>query len=164
MEPLGATTLVAATIAMGLAAGLFYSFATAVMVGLRRTDNRTFVSAMQWINATIVNGWFAISFFGALILTGAAAALHVRGEGRPVLVWIVVALVLYATTFIITIAVNVPLNNALAASGAPDRAADLAGVRERFEAKWVRWNIARAATSTAAFGCLTWALLLRGTS
>ena len=41
--------------------------------------------------------------------------------------------------------------------------ADLAAVRERFgEAKWIRWNIVRAVMSTAAFGCLTWALVLYG--
>jgi uncharacterized membrane protein len=56
----------------------------------------------------------------------------------------------------------VPLNNELAAAGDPDHIADLAGVRERFEASWVRWNIARAVASTAAFGCLIWALVLHG--
>lgn len=41
--------------------------------------------------------------------------------------------------------------------------ADLAAVRERFhEARWVRWNLARAVASTAAFGCLAWALVLHG--
>ena len=41
-------------------------------------------------------------------------------------------------------------------------AADLAAVRERFEARWVHWNIARAVTSTAAVGFLAWALVLHG--
>lgn len=76
--------------------------------------------------------------------------------------WIVAALVLYVLTLVITMAINVPLNNELAAAGAPDRIADLAAVREHFEAKWVRWNVARAVASTAAFGCLTWALVLQG--
>ena len=58
--------------------------------------------------------------------------------------------------------VNVPLNNQLNAAGAPDRIADLAAVRERFEATWVRWNVVRTVASTAAFGCLTWALVLHG--
>src|ERR671916_3351001 len=42
-------TLVAATVAMGLLAGLFYSYACSVMPGLSRTDDRTFVSGMQQI-------------------------------------------------------------------------------------------------------------------
>jgi uncharacterized membrane protein len=35
-------------------------------------------------------------------------------------------------------------------------------VRERFESRWVRWNILRAVTSAAALGCLLWALVLHG--
>jgi uncharacterized membrane protein len=57
----------------------------------------------------------------------------------------------------------VPLNDAIKAAGDPDRIPDLAAVRERFnEARWVRWNLARAVATTAAFGCLAWALVLYG--
>jgi uncharacterized membrane protein len=62
-----------------------------------------------------------------------------------------------------TLRVNVPLNDGLKAAGDLDRIADLAAVRERFnEAKWVRWNLARAVATTAALGCLAWALVLYG--
>jgi uncharacterized membrane protein len=161
MGLLPTTALVGATVAMALFAGLFYTFAMSVMVGLKRTDDRTFVTAMQWINATITNGWFTISFFGSIALSVLAAVLH-AGDGRRVLPWIVAAIACYAATFAITMGVNVPLNNALAAAGEPDRVADLAAVRERFEARWVRWNVARAVTSTAAVGFLAWALVLHG--
>ena len=60
----------------------------------------------------------------------------------------------------ITITVNVPLNDAIKAAGDPDRISDLATVRERFdEARWAGWNVFRALASTAAFGCLAWALV-----
>ncbi len=111
MELLRTGALIAATVAMALLAGLFYTFAMSVMVGLRRTDDRTFVTAMQWINATITNGCFAISFFGSVVLSAFAAVLHLGGDGRPVVPWIVAALVSYVATFVITMAVNVPLNN-----------------------------------------------------
>jgi uncharacterized membrane protein len=154
--------LVAATITTGLMAGLYYAYACSVMPGLSRTDDRTFISAMQQINVAIINPWFFISFFGALVLTALAAVLHLRGEGRAVLPWIAAALVLYIATLAITFGFNVALNNELAAAGDPDRIADVAAVRERFEARWVRWNIARAVASTLALGCLTWALVLHG--
>jgi uncharacterized membrane protein len=162
LELVRGAALVAATMTMGLAAGLFYVFAYCVMPGLGRTDDRTFVGAMQSINVAILNGWFALSFVGALVFTALAAVLHLRGEGWPVLPWIAAALVLYGAVLVVTFAANVPLNNALDAAGAPDRIADLAAVRERFEATWVRWNIARAVASAAAFGCLTWALVVYG--
>jgi uncharacterized membrane protein len=154
--------LVAATMTVGLIAGLFYAYACSVMIGLGRASDRTFVEAMQRINTAILNGWFFVCFLGALVLTILAAVLHLSEGRRPVLPWIVAAIVLYGATLVITAAVNVPLNNVLDAAGAPDRIADLAAVREHFETTWVRWNLARAVTSTAAFGCLTWALVLYG--
>jgi uncharacterized membrane protein len=154
--------LVAATITTGLMAGLFFAYACSVMIGLGRADDRTFVDAMQRINVAILNGWFFVVFFGALVFTALAAVLHLPGDGRTVLPWILAALVLYGAALVITMGVNVPLNNELAAAGAPDRIADLAAVREHFEAKWISWNVARAVASTAAFGCLTWALVLHG--
>ena len=132
------------------------------MLGLCMTDDRTFVSAMQQINVAILNPWFFVSFFGALVFTALAAVLHLPEDWRAVLPWIAAALILYLATLVITFGFNVPLNNELAAAGDPDHIADLAGVRERFEASWVRWNIARAVASTAAFGCLIWALVLHG--
>jgi uncharacterized membrane protein len=154
--------LVAATIAMGLASGLFYTFACSVMIGLGQADDRTFVEAMQRINVGILNLWFAASFGGAFVLTAIAAVVSLRVDGRPALPWIVAALTLYVGTLVITFFVNIPLNDQLAAAGEPDRIADLRAVRQRFEGRWVRWNVVRALTSTAAFGCLAWALVLHG--
>jgi uncharacterized membrane protein len=154
--------LVAATITMGLAAGLFYVFSHAIMPGLGRGGDRTFVGGFQAIDKAIVNPWFQVSFLGALVFTALAAVLHLGTQWRSVLPWIVAALVLYVVTLVITFAVNIPLNNQIQAAGAPDRIADLAAVRGRFEAAWVRWNLVRTVTSVTAFACLTWALVLHG--
>ncbi len=162
VELLRGVSLVAATITMGLAAGLFYTFSISVMPGLGRTSDRSFINAMQRINVAILNGWFALAFAGALVCTVLAALLQLGADGREVLWWTVAALVLYGTVLAITFVVNVPLNNQLDAAGAPDRIADPAAVRERFEATWVRWNVVRTVAATAAFGCLTWALVLYG--
>src|ERR687889_2315163 len=121
--------LAAATLTTGLMAGLYYAYAISVMLGLCMTDDRTFVSAMQQINVAIINPWFFISFFGALVFTALAGVLHLHGDWRAVLPWIVAALLLYVATLVITIGFNVPLNNELASAGNPDRIADLAAVR-----------------------------------
>jgi uncharacterized membrane protein len=155
-------SLVAAALTMGLMAGLFYAYACSVMLGLRRADDRTFVDGMQRINVAILNGWFFASFLGALLLTALAGVLHLGAGWRSVLPWIAAAFVLYVVTLVITMGFNVPLNNSLAAAGNPDRIADLGAVRAHFESSWIRWNIARALTSTAGFGCLAWALVLHG--
>jgi uncharacterized membrane protein len=155
-------TLVMATMTVGLIAGLLAAFSYSVMPGLAGTDDRAFVDVMQRINVAIINGWFGFCFFGGLVFTALAAVLHFSGDERAALPWIIGAFVLYGAALIITLRVNVPLNNALEAAGNPDRIADLSAVRERFEDKWVRWNTIRAVVSVAGFGCLTWALVQFG--
>jgi uncharacterized membrane protein len=162
MEEFRGAALVAATITLGLSAGLFAAFSYAVMPGLNRADDRSFVEVMQRINVAILNPWFAICFLGALVLTALATVLQFGADRRPALPWLLAGLVLYVVVLAVTFAVNVPLNNALAEAGDADRIADLAAVRERFEAAWVRWNVVRAVLAVAAFGCVTWALLLYG--
>ncbi len=163
MEIARTTALMIATLMVGLFAGVFAIYANAIMPGLRRTDDRTFVGAFQSIDTAIINPLFLMTFLGGLVFTGIAAALHLGEDVRSVLPWIVVALVLYLVGFVITVRVNVPLNDGIKGAGAPDRIADLARVREQFnEAKWVRWNLVRAVTTAAAFGCLAWALVLLG--
>ncbi|GAA2403994.1 DUF1772 domain-containing protein [Streptomyces glaucosporus] len=161
MSELRTAVLLVATVSTGLVAGLFYAYACSVMPGLGRSGDRTFVEAMQRINVAILNGWFAVCFAGAPLATGAAAVLHLGG-GRPALPWTVAAFALYAVVLVVTFRVNVPLNDALAAAGEVDRAAGLAAVRERFEARWVRWNTVRTVAAAASFACLAWALVLHG--
>ena len=151
---MGTGALVAATITAGLMAGLFAAFSYAVMPGLGRAGDAAFVEGMQKINVAILNGWFGICFGGALVFSVLAAVLH-RGGARP---WIVAGAVLYLLVLVVTIAVNVPLNDKLEAAGLTDPHA----ARAAFETMWVRWNVVRTVLNVAAFGCLAWALRLAG--
>jgi uncharacterized membrane protein len=163
MTTLRAISLLGATITMGLVAGVFALYAHTIMPALRNTDDRTFVAAFQSIDRAIINPWFmTTAFLGALLFTLAAALLNL---GRAGLAWIAVALALYLVAFAVTVAVNVPLNDAIKAAGNPDHIRELAGVRERFhETRRAAWNLVRVVTSTGAFGCLAWALVLYGRS
>ncbi|MFZ3557860.1 DUF1772 domain-containing protein [Streptomyces sp. BH055] len=150
----------AATVAMGLAAGSFYVFSCAVMPALARSDDRTYIEVMQNINDVIQNPVFFLSFVGALLLTGYAAWRVRRQQGLRG--WVFAALAGYAVAFLLTSAVNVPLNDALAAAGAPAGISDPARVREDFEGPWVAWNVVRAVLCTGALGCLVRGLLVWG--
>jgi uncharacterized membrane protein len=153
--------LALATLATGLAAGLFYAFSIAVMRGLADTDDRTFVLAMRQINIKILNGLFAFSFGGALLFTLVALALN---TGERTVWWITSAAVLYAAQLGVTFGINIPLNNALLAGSDPDRMTDPHAVRVAFEAKWVRWNHVRTWLVIAAFVSLIGALAEYGRS
>ncbi len=149
---------------MGLIAGFFYAWDVSVMPGLARLDDRTFVGAFQALDrAMMMNPLFMLAFMGALGFTGVAAVLYLRDDDHSVLPWVAVAFGLYLATFVITMAIHEPLNDALRAAGDPDRIANPAAVRDAFhETRWVAWNIVRTIATTAAFGCLAWALVRHG--
>ena len=63
---------------------------------------------------------------------------------------------------VVTFAVHIPLNEELKEAGDPARIENLAAVRDDFVTPWVAWDIVRTLASTAAFGSLAWALVLRG--
>ena len=156
----GSSILAAATVATGLIAGVYYAFACAVMPGLGASSDRTFIEAMQNINTKIQNPAFFLTFFGAVILP--AWALRTFRDDRKLRVWIAAGLALYTLGVLTTMAVNVPLDNQLAAAGNPMKIADPAAVRARFEDAWNAWNVTRALLSTGAAACLARALLLAG--
>jgi uncharacterized membrane protein len=163
MNTLSVASLLGATITMGLVAGVLALYAHTIMPGLKETDDRTFVTAFQSLDRAIINPWFmASTFVGALLLTLLAALANLGCDALP---WIAAALVLYLVAVVITVAVNVPLNDAIKAAGDPDRIRDLAAVRERFhETRWAAWNIVRVVMSTGALACLAWALVVCGRS
>ncbi|MFX0580055.1 DUF1772 domain-containing protein [Nocardia nepalensis] len=162
MFALRLAALVAATLATGLIAGVFYAYATSVMPALNRTDDRTMIDMMQKINVVIINPWFMIGFIGTVGFTLLAGALHLGKEHRTTLIWLGVALALNVIAFAVTSGLNVPLNDQLAAAGDPAQIGDLAKVRADFESAWVRWNIIRAILHTLAFLVLSGALFVAG--
>ncbi len=165
MDVLQGTALMAATITMGIGAGVYLLYVFAVMPGLRRTDDRTFVGAFQQIDTAIVGPFLLVFFIGPLVFAAVAAALHLGGDDRSELALIAGAIVLQLVMASITVRVNVPLNDGIKAAGDPSEIDDLDAVRERFnEARWVHWNNVRAVAATIAFGSLAWALVLYGGS
>ena len=150
---LSALTFVAA-LGSGLMAGLFFAFSTSVMRALGTLPPAQGIAAMKAINVAILNPWFAVAFFGTALACVVAlifAILDFRSAGAA---WVIAGALLYLIGSLgVTMALNVPLNNALAAV-APDSAA-AQPVWAGFLADWTRWNHLRAVASLAAAACLT---------
>ena len=151
------TILLLAVLMLGLMAGLFFAYSVSVMPGMRRSGERAAVEVMQRINVAIQNPLFLMIFSGALVF--AVIAVFQNAGTADVFVPLVVALVLYAATLLITAVVNIPLNNRLDAAGEPGTVSDPAAVWGAFFDRWVRWNHLRTVTSTAAFAAACWALV-----
>lgn len=160
MSAIRIVALVAATIATGLIAGVFYAYAISVMPAFARMDDRMVIEAMQKINVVIVNPAFMVGFLGTVGFTFLAVISHLGS--RPTLWWIGIALVLNLVAFGITAGCNVPLNDQLAAAGDPAVLPDPETVRAAFEPDWVRWNIVRGVLHGLAFLILCAALFDAG--
>lgn len=158
-----ALVLLAATLTTGLTAGTFADWAHTVMRALHPTDDRTFVAVFQSLDDAILNPLFMLTFFGGLVLSGAAAVFCVVDGHHPALRWVAAAFGLQLVAVAITMGVHEPLNLVVRDAGDPAGLADPAAVRDAFhETRWVVWHAVRTIATTAAFACLAWSLILHG--
>lgn len=149
------TLLIAlAVVSTGLYAGFMLIFLTGVMPGLGRLPDDGFVPAMRHVNETVPRGVFLLVF--AAIVAFPVAALLVPTEGRTTTDrWLIVAaLVCSVLNHLVTVAGNIPLNNALAASENAAPPVPDSEVRAAFEARWNRLHLVRTLLVTAAFALL----------
>ncbi|CCQ16265.1 Integral-membrane protein [Rhodococcus sp. AW25M09] len=133
-------------------AGVLLAFSISVLPGLKTLPVPVAMSSMQSANAAILNPLFLILFMGtALSCVVAAAATPFTDGGRSAL--IITGAVLYVVgCFAVTVMLNVPLNDALAA--ADSTTATGAATWEKFATEWVLWNNVRIAAATAACAVL----------
>ncbi|WP_343702770.1 anthrone oxygenase family protein [Chitinophaga sp.] len=144
-----------------LMAGLFYAYSFSVSPGLGRLADAEYIRAMQHINRAILNPVFYAGFMGTLLLLPFSAYLH-YGQPLSVRFWCLAAAALvYAVgVFGITMAVNVPLNEALNAFNTePASLSEIAARRAGFEVRWNTFNNLRTlfavvATALVAVGCI----------
>ena len=100
----------------GLIGGIFFAFSSFIMKALARVPPTHGIAVMQSINVSVLNIWFFAVFFGtgACCLVLGISSLF-RWE-KPGAGYLLAGSVLYLIgTIIVTIACNVPLNDALAA-------------------------------------------------
>jgi uncharacterized membrane protein len=155
-------TLTGATLTTGLIAGIFYAYACSVTLGLALLPDEQYVEAMQAINATVRNGVFAFSFFGAALFLVLALVVHTPRLRTRRFMLIALAAVLYiGGGFMLTFLVNVPMNQELALVSSEAAPATLAQIRAEYEGPWNFWNGVRTLFSSLAFLALIGAGLSR---
>ncbi|MFI6097529.1 DUF1772 domain-containing protein [Lentzea sp. NPDC051213] len=128
---MGTVTLIAAA-ASGLMAGLFFAFSVAVMPGLADLPAEQARAAMRRINVRIQNPVFLLVFLGNVVPCGIEVF-----QGR-----IVGGLLYIVGCVVLTMAVNVPMNNRL------ERTDD--AYWPEYLRKWTLWNHVRAIACLAS--------------
>lgn len=151
MNTLRTVTVLVSLICAGLMAGLFAAFSYAVMPGMAKADAASSIMVMQRINTAILNPVFGLLFVGGLVASVLAVMLCWRTDLRW---WVVAGAGLYVLGMLITGALNVPLNDQLAAAGTPSSPAAAVSIWSDFATSWVRWNLARAIIHLGGFAAL----------
>lgn len=154
------TLSIASILLCGAIFGFFYVWVCSTMWGLDRADPRVAIAAMQAMNASVRNLVFFPAFFltpVVLMLTAAAMFLSRQSEAAC---WFLAGAVVYgAFGLVLTMTVNVPMNEALAeVSPIPS---DIDAAREiwaGYSSRWQVWNQVRTGASGLALACAAFGL------
>jgi uncharacterized membrane protein len=151
-------TTTAGIVGSGLMGGVFFTFSAFVMSGLNRLPASQATAAMQSINVTAQRPPLMLALFGTALICGALVyrAFSTWGDRRALLLLLGAAAYLIGA-ILLTIAVNVPLNNQLAAVSATGPAAPAEW--HHYLTAWTLANTARAVLSLAGCALLAVALL-----
>ncbi|MGL4619177.1 anthrone oxygenase family protein [Chroococcidiopsis sp.] len=144
----------------GLVAGVFFAFSTFVMSALARLQPKEGIAAMQSINIMAINPLFMLALFGTAATCLFLAVSSLLKWHQLDAAYLLVGSLLYLVgTVLVTIAFNVPLNDALA-TVKPDSTQG-ANLWASYLTNWTIWNHVRTIAALAATVLLTISLCNR---
>jgi uncharacterized membrane protein len=161
-DRLAQTATLTAAVGALMVAGIFFAFSNFVMPALARVPAERGVAAMNSVNITVVNIWFMTLLFGTAILGMALTAMSfTRGESLEGWPQLAATAIYVIGCVVVTMAFNVPLNDALASNEGTTVSAIESW--QYYVVEWTRWNSVRAAASGVA-GILYIVTLIRQTA
>ncbi|TDD13028.1 DUF1772 domain-containing protein [Nonomuraea diastatica] len=122
----------------GALTGLFYSFSMSIMPALDAIDTAPAEVAMRSINLKIQNGWLFLVFLGSPL---AALVAGFLADGMAAIWFFAAAGVSFVGSFLVTMALNVPMNNAQVAGTLSFK---------DYSPRWTALNTLRTVASAAA--------------
>jgi len=150
-------TLLAA-LGSAIVGGVMYAFSSFVMSGLDRATPSQAIAAMNGINVTAVRPPFMLPFMGTALLSVVLVVAGLVRHGRPESWFLVAGGVVYLVgTFVLTVAFNVPRNDALAL--VDPNSAEAAARWATYYRDWTLANHVRTLTSLVSAGLFVAALV-----
>jgi uncharacterized membrane protein len=151
--------MLVAILGCGLVAGVFFAFSTFVMPALARLQPRQGIAAMQSINITAINPLFMTAIFGTAAACIYLAIVSLLKWHQPDATYLVIGSLLYLVgTVGVTIAFNVPLNDALVK--VDPVSTEGANLWARYLTDWTMWNHVRTIAALVAAALFTIAIAL----
>lgn len=153
IERIASIATTVSAVGCGITAGVLLAFSISVMPALRTQQASTAMASMQQMNHAIVSPVFLAIFLGSAIAATVAAVTSLWSGTGPRASIVVGALLFVIGCFVVTMAINVPLNDALAA--ADPQSPDGLRMWTDYLSRWTRWNHARTVAAVAACAVLT---------
>jgi uncharacterized membrane protein len=144
----------------GLIAGVFFAFSVFVMSALARLQPAQGIAAMQSINIMAIAPLFMMVLFGTAAACLFLAISSLSKLPQPVAIYLLLGSLLYLLgTIVVTIAFNIPLNDALAK--VEPNSPEGASLWASYLTTWTNWNHLRTISALMAAALLTVALVDR---
>ena len=141
-----------------LVAGIFLAFSSFVMGALARVAPASGIAAMQSINVVVLNPGFLGLFMGTALACAVLLVCAIWRWQAPGALYLGTGSLLYLLgTFGVTMAFNVPLNNALARQD--PASSEAAGFWRGYVAGWTMWNHVRTLAALLAAVLLVYPLI-----
>lgn len=154
----------AAVLFGGAIFGFFFAWICSTMWGLDDADPRVAIEAMQAMNASVRNAVFAPAFFLTPFVMLVAAALARRDGARTSASLQAAAAAVYLVGGLgLTMAVNVPMNEDLAATTIPTSLPQAETIWNDYSDRWQLFNQLRTAASAVSLLLSAGALLTLST-
>jgi uncharacterized membrane protein len=158
LEKILPTLILLAALGSGLIAGAFFAFSSFVMKALGRIAPAEGMAAMQSINIVVLNPVFLSVFVGTALACVLAIVFSWLRWNQPGAAYLLAGGLLYLIgTFLVTMAFNVPRNDALAAVAPADP--ESARLWVSYLSSWTAWNHVRTVAALAAAASFSIALL-----
>ena len=145
--------------------GFFYAWVCSTMWGLDAIDPRVAIEAMQGMNGSVRNAVFFPAFFLTPVVMGSAAVLALRERRRSMATLMGVAAVVYLFGgLVLTMTVNVPMNETLALVEIPADRAEAEAIWTAYSERWQGYNQLRTVASGLSLLLAAGGLLVASTS
>lgn len=148
-------SLFAATLLIGLTAGLCFTWGNAVTPGIGQLDDLGYLQSFQKMNRSIENPLFFVVFIGSFFV-GLASLFFNKTVSPEHFRLVLIAIGIYFFgVILVTVVGNVPLNQLLDRTDLVNSSTEeLRALRERFENPWNRYHLIRVLASMLSFALL----------
>lgn len=140
--------------------GFFYAWVCSTMWGLDQIDPRVSLTAMNGMNASVRNAVFAPAFFATPFASLLAGLVAWKYRFHRSALWFVAAGLIYLCGgLLLTMTLNVPMNEALALRQVPSDILAAQEIWQDYSGPWQQYNLIRTVLSGLSLLCVGCGLL-----